>query len=166
MNKKLGFIGFSAILLMAGCSSDSGVSEQYRYTPPTPVPVKTNADVNVPYDLLWGRAQRWLSEKGFEGQGEVTSGVLSASQESYADGLRYLDCGKGGSKVSIEPPAVKINILITQNADHAVASMNLKGNTTISYIESNGDKIPAPSITPVCVSNGQLEEDFLNYINR
>ena len=45
--------------------------------------VKTNAEVNVPYDLLWGRAQQWLSEKGFEGQGEVTGGVLSASQESY-----------------------------------------------------------------------------------
>lgn len=166
MNKKLSAFGISLLLLIAGCSSDSGVSEQYRYTPPTPVPIKTNADVNVPYDLLWGRAQRWLSEKGFEGQGEVTGGVLSASQESYSDGTRYLDCGKGGSRVSIEPPAVKINILITQNADHAVASINLKGNTTISYIEGNGDKIPAPSITPVCVSNGQLEQDFLNYINR
>jgi hypothetical protein len=166
MNKTLSCISVAVVLLSAGCSSSSGVSEQYRYTPPTPAPVQTSAEVNVPYDLLWGRAQRWLAEKGFEGQGEVASGVLSASQESYADGLRYLDCGKGGSRVSIEQPAVKINVMITQNADKAVASINLKGTTSVSYLESSGEKIAAPSVTPVCVSNGQLEADFLAYINR
>ncbi len=166
MNKTLGCIGVSMVLLLAGCSGSSGVSEQYRYTPPTAVPVQTNTEVNVPYDLLWGRAQRWLMDKGFDGQGEVTAGVLSASQESYADGLRYLDCGKGGSRVSIEQPAVKINIMITQNAEKSIASINLKGTTTVSYLEGNGEKIAAPSVTPVCVSNGQLEADFLSYINR
>lgn len=165
MLKRFGWL-VSALLVLAGCSSDSGMSEQYRYTPPTPVPVTSNAQVTVPYDLLWGRAQNWLKEKGFNSQGEVTGGVLTASMESYADGLRYLDCGKGGSKVSIESPAVKISIMITQNADASIASINLKGNTTVSYIENNGEKIPAPSITPVCVSKGQLEADFLAYINR
>ena len=91
---------------------------------------------------------------------------MSASQESYGDGLKYLDCGKGGSRVSIEQPAVKINLMITQNADKAVASINLKGTTTVSYLEGNGEKVAAPSVTPVCVSNGQLETDFLSYINR
>lgn len=166
MLKRISWFGLTVLLAVAGCSSDNGVSEQYRYTPPTPVPVTSNAQVKVPYDLLWGRAQNWLKEKGFNSQGAVTGGVLTASVESYADGLRYLDCGKGGSKVSIEAPAVKVSIMITQNAADAIASINLKGNTTVSYIENNGEKIPAPSITPVCVSNGQLETDFLAYINR
>jgi hypothetical protein len=169
MNMKVGFLATCVVALMVGCSSSGDkpdLSEQYRYTAPTAVPVKTSAEVNVPYDLLWGRAQHWLAEKGLEGHGQVTGGVLTATKESYQDGLRYLDCGKAGSRVSIAPPAVKINIMITQNASKGVASINVKGTTTVAYIEENGEKVQAPSVTPVCVSNGQLEADFLSYINR
>lgn len=169
MNMKVGLLASCVLTLMVGCSSSSDktdLAEQYRYTAPTAVPVKTSAEVNVPYDLLWGRAQRWLAEKGLEGHGQVTGGVLTATKESYQDGLRYMNCGQAGSRVSIEPPAIKINIMITQNANKGVASINVKGTTSVAYIEENGEHVPAPSVTPVCVSNGQLEADFLSYINR
>ena len=58
MNKTLSCIGVAVVLLLAGCSGSSGVSEQYRYTPPTPVPVQTSAEVDVPYDLLWLISER------------------------------------------------------------------------------------------------------------
>jgi len=152
--------------LAVGCSTTNKTSEQYKYTPPTPTPITTNAEVDVPYDLLLGRAQRWMDEKGFQrDDGQSATGVITSTVKDYADGLKVMDCGKGGSKVSIAAPTTKISIMVTQNGDKGIASINLKGNTSVSYVESNGVSVPAPSITPVCVSNGQLEANFISYVN-
>lgn len=151
---------------LAGCSSSNQNSEQYKYTPPTPVPLKPNAEVNVPYDLLWGRAKHWMADKGFQPEGDLSNGVLTSTIQNNPNGARYLDCGKGGSRVSIAPPTTVLSVMVTQNGDKSVASITLRGNTTVSYVDDNGEKVPAPSITPTCVSNGQLEADFISNVGR
>lgn len=86
------------VLLLAGCSAPV-VYQNNIVIPPTAVPVQTSTEVNVLRFIMGPASVCWLAEKGFEGQGEVTGGVLSAS--CYADGLRHMDCSKGGSRVKV-----------------------------------------------------------------
>ncbi|MGL4919531.1 MAG: hypothetical protein ACRC4H_12525, partial [Plesiomonas sp.] len=94
------------------------------------------------------------------------AGLLSVTQADYVDGLKYLDCGNGGSKVAIANPDVKLNLIITPNGDKSAANVNLKGTSRVDYIDSDGSRIAAPSVTPVCVSRGVLESELLQYLNQ
>jgi hypothetical protein len=145
-------------LLMTACSSDNGLSEQYRYTPPTAVATNNTAEFDKPFDLVWSRAERWFADQQLPLQSqERGSGLLAAQQADYAQGLDYLDCGSGGSKVAIENPALHVNLILTESLGKTVATVNVKGSTTISFLEADGSHVAAPSVVPSCVSNGKLE---------
>ncbi|WP_409420880.1 hypothetical protein ABHF91_14025 [Pseudaeromonas sp. ZJS20] len=149
-------------VLLTACSSDPGLSEQYRYTPPTVVATNNTSEMDKPYDLAWARAERWFADKQLPLQSNArSSGLLAAEQTNYANGLDYLDCGSGGSKVAIEAPTLRVNLIITENLGKTVATVNVKGSTSVSFIDSDGSHVAAPSITPVCVSNGKLEEELM-----
>lgn len=153
-------------LLLAACSSDPGLSEQYRYTPPTAQATNNTAEMDMPYDLVWSRAEHWFAEHQLALHSQTrASGLLAAEQENYAEGLDYLDCGSGGSKVAIEAPTLRVNLILTENMGKTVATVNVKGSTTVSFIDSDGSHVAAPSITPVCVSNGKLEKDLMAALN-
>ena len=145
-------------LLMTACSSDNGLSEQYRYTPPTAVATNNTAEFDKPFDLVWSRAERWFADQQLPLQSQArTSGLLAAQQDNYAEGLDYLDCGSGGNKVAIENPSLHVNLILTESLGKTVATVNIKGTTTVSFLGAAGSHVPAPSIVPSCVSNGKLE---------
>lgn len=149
-------------VLLTACSSNPGLSEQYRYTPPTQVATNNTSEMDMPYDLTWARAERWFADKQLPLKSSArSSGLLAAEQTDYADGLDYLDCGSGGSKVAIEAPTLRVNLIITENLGQTIATISVKGSTTVSFIDNDGSHVPAPSITPVCVSNGKLEKALM-----
>ena len=149
-------------LLMTACSSDNGLSEQYRYTPPTAVANNSMAEFDKPFDLVWARAQRWFADNHLALQSQDRgSGLLAAQQVNYTDGLNFLDCGSGGSKVAIENPTMKPSLILTESNGKTVAALSVKGTTTVAYLESDGSHVPAPSVVPVCVSKGTMEKDLL-----
>lgn len=153
-------------LLMSACSSDNGLSEAYRYTPPTAVATNNTAEFDKPFDLVWARAARWFGDNQLPLLSqERGSGLLAAQQEHYADGLKFLDCGSGGTKVAIEDPTLRVNLILTESQGKTVATVNVKGSTSVAFIESDGSHIPAPSITPSCVSNGKLEAALMAALN-
>lgn len=157
-------LGMSTALLLAGCAGDSGVAEQeqYKYTPPTRIATNNTTEVNKPFDLVWARTEKWLTEQGLKVEAQQReSGLLTASLNAHVDGLEYLDCGSGGSRVFIADPDIKVTVLITQSGEQTVATANVKGSTSVSFVEPSGEKIPAPSIVPLCVSRGTLEADLL-----
>lgn len=96
---------------------------------------------------------------------ERGSGLLAAQQQGYAEGLSFLDCGVGGSKVAIENPTLRVNLILTESLGKTVATVNVKGSTSVSFVESDGSHIAAPSVTPTCVSNGKLEEALMAALN-
>lgn len=153
-------------LLLTACSSDNGLSEQYRYTPPTAVATNNTAEFDKPYDLVWSRAEHWFAENQLPLQSQARqSGLLAAEQANYENGLKYLDCGSGGSKVAIESPALRVNLILTENTGKTVATVNVKGTTTVSFLDSDGTHVAAPSIVPTCVSNGKLEAALMAALN-
>ena len=79
-----------------------------------------------------------------------------------SDGLEWLDCGTMGSKVALGNPNLQINLIITQSGNNSVATVNVKGNTQLYFVESSGERVLAPSITPVCVSRGSLEQSLFS----
>ena len=163
--KKYALLG-ALPLLMTACSSDNGLSEDYRYTPPTAVATNNTAEFNKPFDLVWDRAEEWLKDKRLTLQSQDrSSGLLAVQQENYADGLEFLDCGSGGSKVAIENPTMKINLILTESNGKTVATLSVKGTTTVSYLESDGRHVPAPSVIPSCVSKGTMEKDLMAALN-
>jgi hypothetical protein len=85
---------------------------------------------------------------------------MTANVENSADGLEWLDCGTMGSKVALGNPNLQINLIITQSGNNSVATVNVKGNTQLYFVESSGERVLAPSITPVCVSRGSLEQSL------
>lgn len=155
-------------VVLAGCASNQPQqSADYQYTPPTPVAITSNGEIAKPYDLTWARAERWLKEHNLAAtHQDRAAGLLSVTQADYVDGLKYLDCGNGGSKVAIANPDVKLNLIITPNGDKSAANVNLKGTSRVDYIDSDGSRIAAPSVTPVCVSRGVLESELLQYLNQ
>lgn len=155
-------------VVLAGCASNQPQqSADYQYTPPTPVAITSNGEIAKPYDLTWARAERWLKEHNLAATNQDrAAGLLSVTQADYVDGLKYLDCGNGGSKVAIANPDVKLNLIITPNGDKSAANVNLKGTSSVDYIDSDGSRIAAPSVTPVCVSRGVLESELLQYLNQ
>lgn len=155
-------------VVLAGCASNQPQqSADYQYTPPTPVAITSNGEIAKPYDLTWARAERWLKEHNLAATNQDrAAGLLSVTQADYVDGLKYLDCGNGGSKVAIANPDVKLNLIITPNGDKSAANVNLKGTSRVDYIDNDGSRIAAPSVTPVCVSRGVLESELLQYLNQ
>ncbi len=157
-------LGVGVALVLGGCASDSGVNdqEQYKYTPPTPVATSNTTEVNKPFDLVWGRTEKWLGERGLQLESQQReSGLLSASLPAHVDGLKYLDCGRGGSRVAIADPDIKVTVLVIQSAGQTVATVNVRGSTSVSFVEPSGETIAAPSILPLCISRGTLEADLL-----
>ncbi|MGL4268420.1 MAG: hypothetical protein ACRCR6_01355, partial [Plesiomonas sp.] len=129
-------------VVLAGCASNQPQqSADYQYTPPTPVAITSTGEIAKPYDLTWARAERWLKEHNLAASNpDRGAGLLSVTQTDYVDGLKYLDCGEGGSKVAIANPDVKLNLIITPNGDKSTASVNLKGTSRVDYIDSDGSR--------------------------
>lgn len=156
MKMKYG-VGLIAVLL-AGCASDNGSNEDYRYTAPQALATNNTQSMQIPVDLVWSRAEKWFKDHGLQIENsQRAAGLMTAYLPQAADGLKWLDCGSMGSKVVAGDPNVQVNLIITQSGDNSVATVNVKGNTQLFYIESSGDRVPAPSLKPVCVSRGSLE---------
>lgn len=110
---------------------------------------------------MWARAEKWFADHGLNIENSQRgSGLMTANVENSADGLEWLDCGTMGSKVALGNPNLQINLIITQSGNNSVATVNVKGNTQLYFVESSGERVAAPSITPVCVSQGRLEQSL------
>lgn len=136
-------------VVLAGCASNQPQqSADYQYTPPTPVAITSNGEIAKPYDLTWARAERWLKEHNLAATNQDrAAGLLSVTQADYVDGLKYLDCGNGGSKVAIANPDVKLNLIITPNGDKSAANVNLKApaaSTTSIAMAAGSPRHPSP----------------------
>jgi uncharacterized lipoprotein len=154
-------VGVALALLMAGCASDNNGGEQYRYTPPVAKATNNTQEMQIPVDLVWARAEKWFGDHGLNIENSQRgSGLMTANVENSADGLEWLDCGTMGSKVALGNPNLQINLIITQSGNNSVATVNVKGNTQLYFVESSGERVLAPSITPVCVSRGSLEQSL------
>ncbi|MBL1376168.1 hypothetical protein [Zobellella iuensis] len=148
-------------LLVVGCASDDKGGEQYRYYPPVAKATNKTQEMAIPGDLVWARAEKWFRDQGLNiDNSQRGAGLMTASVESSADGLAWLDCGTMGSRVVLGNPNLQINLIITQSGNHSVATANVKGYTELFFVESSGERIPAPSIKPVCVSRGSLEQSL------
>lgn len=155
-------------LLVVGCASDSDDKggEQYRYYPPVVKATNNTLEMVTPVDLVWARAERWFSDQGLTIENSQRgAGLMTASAEQSADGLAWLDCGTMGSKVALGNPNLQINLIITQSGNNSVATVSVKGNTELFFVEASGERIPAPSIKPVCVSRGSLEQSLFATLN-
>ncbi len=110
---------------------------------------------------MWARAEKWFTDHGLTIENSQRgSGLMTANVNQSADGLEWLDCGTMGSKVALGNPNLQINLIITQSGNSSVATVNVKGNTELFFVESSGERVPAPSIKPVCVSRGTLEQSL------
>lgn len=145
-------------LLLGGCAGDNGSNEDYRYTPPQAMATNNTQTMQIPVDLVWSRAEKWFKDHGLQIENSQRgAGLMTAYLPEAADGLKWLDCGSMGAKVVAGEPNVQVNLIITQSGDNSVATVNVKGNTRLYYVESSGERIAAPSLKPVCVSRGELE---------
>ncbi|MGY3925954.1 hypothetical protein [Aeromonas simiae] len=159
MKKRYG-VGLLAALL-AGCAGNDGRNEDYRYTAPQALATNNTQTMQIPVDLVWSRAEKWFQEHGLQIENSQRgAGLMTANLQQAADGLKWLDCGTMGAKVVAGDPNVQVNLIITQSGDSSVATVNVKGNTQLFYVEASGDRVPAPSLTPVCVSRGELENSL------
>ncbi|ATG75579.1 hypothetical protein [Zobellella denitrificans] len=150
-------------LLVVGCASESDNQggEQYRYSPPVAKATNNTLEMAIPVDLVWARAEKWFREQGLNLESSQRgAGLMTASAAQSADGLAWLDCGTMGSKVALGNPNLQINMIITQSGNNSVATVSVKGDTALFFVEASGERIPAPSITPVCVSRGSLEQSL------
>lgn len=157
--KKL--MGSALALLLVGCAGDNNGGEEYRYNPPIAKATNNTQEMAIPVDLVWARAEKWFTDHGLKIENSQRgSGLMTANVNHSADGLEWLDCGTMGSKVALGNPNLQINLIITQSGNSSVATVNVKGNTELFFVESSGERVPAPSIKPVCVSRGSLEQSL------
>lgn len=148
-------------MLLAGCAAENNGGEEYRYNPPIAKATNNTQEMVIPVDLVWARAEKWFNEHGLSIENsERSSGLMSANVNQAANGLDWLDCGSMGSKVALGNPNLQINLIITQSGNNSVATVNVKGNSELFFVEASGDRVPAPSLTPVCVSRGTLEQSL------
>ncbi|MFG0834370.1 hypothetical protein [Aeromonas bivalvium] len=154
-------MGSALALLLAGCAADNNGGEQYRYTPPVAKATNNTQEMQIPVDLVWARAEKWFADQGLKIEtSQRATGLMTANIEQAVDGLEWLDCGTMGSKVALGNPNLQINLIVTQSGTNSVATVNVKGNTELYFVESSGERVAAPSITPVCVSRGSLEQSL------
>jgi hypothetical protein len=137
---------------MVGCASDNNGGEQYRYTPPVAKATNNTQEMAIPVDLVWARAEKWFGDHGLNIENSQRgAGLMTANVENSADGLEWLDCGTMGSKVALGNPNLQINLIITQSGNNSVATVNVKGNTQLYFVESSGERVLAPP-SPRCAS--------------
>ncbi len=154
-------MGGALALLLVGCAGDNNGGEAYRYNPPIAKATNNTQEMAIPVDLVWARAEKWFADHGLSIENSQRgSGLMTASVSQAADGLEWLDCGTMGAKVALGNPNLQINLIITQSGNNSVATVNVKGNTELFFVESSGERVPAPSIQPVCVSRGTLEQSL------
>ena len=65
-----------------------------------------------------------------------------------------------GSKVALGNPNLQINLIITQSGNNS-AHRERHGNTQLYFVESSGERVLAPPITPVRL-RGSLEQSLFS----
>ena len=110
-------------------------------------------------DLVWARAEKWFGDHGLNIGSNSGAPADDRQRRELGRGAGWLDCGTMGSKVALGNPNLQINLIIP-GGNNSVATVNVKGNTQLYFVESSGERVLAPSITPVCVSRGSLEQSL------
>ena len=114
----------------------------------------------IPVDLVWARAEKWFGDHGLNIENSQRgSGLMTANVENSAEGWSGWIVAPWGPKVTGQPEPA-------DQPDHHPERQQQRGdrqrqgNTQLYFVESSGERVLAPSITPVCVSRGSLEQSL------